>query len=515
MNPILYDVSIDSLDNGMGFGILSDALSCVVTEERNGQYEADIVYPAGGQNFSELLPERIVRIDTSLGEASDHWQLFRIKTAKKMLSNDGDARVEFHLVHIFYDLDGFTVMPGTYSGTPQQIMTSAIASSPIENETFTFYSDIVEQYSVTVPAPISFRKFLFGAENSLLNHCHGEFYFNNTTVEFLSSRADPTHNLHVRYGKNLVELVQNNTSESIYTHLLPFAIRTENDVSTVVYRNSADKLIELTPTYSIGRERILTVDLTSAISGDITAAAVSSAAAEYIQDHELSSIITDVDCAFEDLRQYQTYESLPTEEVSICDFVTVYFSDFGIDARMQVIKTEFDSLARRYTNIQLGTARSTLAGMIAGDNIQLAAQSDMLNTATRQIRAINEHRVIETGTDANGWSYQKWSDGRLTANKMQLFEGIAFSQPAGYGVAYTDLSAKLPSATMANSQKLLSASTYGSSSGATVSAWVGTCRSLYGKSGSDADGVSIRLFAATTTATTTANIQMFFAGRWQ
>ena len=47
MIPILYDaLEKDFTTNGIGF--LTDAVSCIVTEERNGIYELALTYPTKG-----------------------------------------------------------------------------------------------------------------------------------------------------------------------------------------------------------------------------------------------------------------------------------------------------------------------------------------------------------------------------------------------------------------------------------------------------------------------------------
>ena len=42
-------------------GFLADALTCVVTEERNGIYELSLTYPVTGSLFSELAVDRFVK----------------------------------------------------------------------------------------------------------------------------------------------------------------------------------------------------------------------------------------------------------------------------------------------------------------------------------------------------------------------------------------------------------------------------------------------------------------------
>ena len=48
MKPILYS-STETAFTSLGIGVLADAISCYVDEERNGIYELTRVYPVSGQ----------------------------------------------------------------------------------------------------------------------------------------------------------------------------------------------------------------------------------------------------------------------------------------------------------------------------------------------------------------------------------------------------------------------------------------------------------------------------------
>ena len=53
MKPILYEATeTEFVSNGIGR--LSDAVSCTVLEERNGQYELEMEYPVTGIHYKDL-----------------------------------------------------------------------------------------------------------------------------------------------------------------------------------------------------------------------------------------------------------------------------------------------------------------------------------------------------------------------------------------------------------------------------------------------------------------------------
>lgn len=158
---------------------------------------------------------------------------------------------------------------------------------------------------------------------------------------------------------------------------------------------------------------------------------------------------------------------------------------------------------------------STVQNSYAQNSPVTQRQADYISAEVKKGVDGQGDYIVEIGTDANGWTYEKRNSGVLIADKIQAFGNLVFQQPTGFNVAYTDLSTYPPSATLANTQKIVTGDVYGSSSGAFISAWVGTCRCITAKSGSDPNGVEIRLLAATTSVSTTAQIQMHFVGRWR
>ena len=74
MKPILYPAGETQFRNN-GIGRLSDAVKCIVTEERNGQYELELQYPNTGTHYADIVEERII---AARHDDSDDIQPFRI-----------------------------------------------------------------------------------------------------------------------------------------------------------------------------------------------------------------------------------------------------------------------------------------------------------------------------------------------------------------------------------------------------------------------------------------------------
>ena len=59
MKPVLYP-SQETAFGSNGLGVLTDAASCVIIEERNGAFELEMTYPVSGIHYKEIAPRCII-----------------------------------------------------------------------------------------------------------------------------------------------------------------------------------------------------------------------------------------------------------------------------------------------------------------------------------------------------------------------------------------------------------------------------------------------------------------------
>ena len=90
----------------IGLGVLTDCISCSVTEERNGEYELTMEYPITGAHFSDIELRCIILAKPNY---SDVPQAFRIYT----MTTPIDGVVTIAARHLSYDLSGVPVLPFT------------------------------------------------------------------------------------------------------------------------------------------------------------------------------------------------------------------------------------------------------------------------------------------------------------------------------------------------------------------------------------------------------------------
>ena len=94
--PILFPASATTFAS-QGLGVLSDAISCEVTEERNGMYELQMQYSITGIHFNEIEQRNIILAKSNY---TDDPQPFRIYRITKPLN----GICTIYAQHITYDL---------------------------------------------------------------------------------------------------------------------------------------------------------------------------------------------------------------------------------------------------------------------------------------------------------------------------------------------------------------------------------------------------------------------------
>ena len=103
MIPVLYPPNATDFST-FGLGVLTDTISCEVTEERNGVFECLLKYPVSGQHYGLITKECIIKAKPN-DTATD--QAFRIYRITKPLN----GIVTIYGQHISYDLANVPVLP--------------------------------------------------------------------------------------------------------------------------------------------------------------------------------------------------------------------------------------------------------------------------------------------------------------------------------------------------------------------------------------------------------------------
>lgn len=355
MIPILYGAGETAFTTN-GLGRLSDATFCVVTEERNGEYELEMEYPITGIHYSDIKEDRLIFAKPS---EDANPQPFRIYKISRPIS----GIVTINAEHISYMLNKIPVMPFTAASCVSAM--SQLSARASFNCPFTFWTDKTVTADFKLETPKSIRSVLGGEEPSLLSvYGKGEYEFDRFTVKLHLNRG-ANRGVTLRHGKNIVSLENNVDLTEIYTGIVPYWKRTvdEQEVLVTVPNNVVWAASGHADEYAYRYAKV--VDFTSEFDDPPTTTQLVDRANRYLSDNEGWKVNQNIKVSFVSLWQTEEYKNVaPLEKVRLCDTVTVIYPKLDVNVQMKVIKTEYDVLKERYLSVELGDAKTNLSKAI-------------------------------------------------------------------------------------------------------------------------------------------------------
>lgn len=387
MIPILFPADAATYTT-QGLGALSDAISCRVREERNGEFELEMQYPQAGLHFSEIADRCIILAIPSPWRAAQPFRIYRIT---KPLN--GVCTV--YARHITYDLSGIPV--NAFSAQNAAGALSGLKTNSAVQNPFEFWTDKQTAAAFTVAVPASIRSLLGGSTGSILDVYGGEYEWDGWTVRLHEHRG-ADRGVTIRYGKNLTDIEQDRNIANVRTGLYPYWA--DNDGNLVI----CDPPIVNAPG-SYDFVNVQTVDFSQEWQEAPTPAQLKARAEQYIQANEIGVPTVSISVSFVDLSRTDQYKDLALlEQCDLCDTVTVQFEALGIDATAEVVSIETDVLLERYDKIEVGSLRTNIADTIV-DNKQSTDEQIKQTTSYLEDRIQQSTDLI---TNGGGYIYRKF-----------------------------------------------------------------------------------------------------------
>lgn len=391
MIPILYAGNEKNFLNN-GLGRLSDAISCKVTEERNGIFELEMTYPITGIHYKDISLARIILAKTEEGGSN---QAFIIYSITRPLN----GIVTIKANHISYLLNGFVVMP--FDAVSLADAMSKINQYSAVETPFTFYTDVSSSVHFSFDTPRSIRSLLGGEQGSLLDTYGGyDYRFDNFQVSLLADRGND-NGVVLRYGKNLTELKNLDNTTNVYTGIVPYWKKETEEVylpeKVVLSEHASDYPYKI----------IKTVDFSQEFENEPSQAQLRAKAVSYLANNKGWILKNNIDISFVALWQSEEYKDIAAlERVRMCDTVRVVYSKLGVDIKARVIKTVYNVLLDRYDSISLGDATYNLSQAIQDSIMEPQIQKtqsftrDAVARATKLIQGgLGGHVVFNTNGD--------------------------------------------------------------------------------------------------------------------
>lgn len=458
MIPVLIDQYGTSYQSTLGR--LTDCISCLVTEERNGEYEVEFDYPITGIHYADIAEGRTILVDhDDTGKA----QPFDIYSHTAPLN----GIVTYHAHHASYRLSNVILRPLTASSASSAF--SKFETQTMTPQPFTFITDVSTAANFKVLHPASVRSVLGGVEGSILDVYGGEYEFDDFTVKLHAARGRD-NNVTIRYAKNLTDLKDDYDELDRYTAIIPYWM--DNSTGECVYGDQITarngKLLSYTWTdqnnvvitdendeefyFDYYESRPVTMDFSDKFQTQPTKEQLEEKAAAYLRNNRPWVPNDNITVNFVALWQTEEYKDIaPLERVGLCDTVHIIYTALGVDAKAKVIKVVWNALTERYDSIELGEAKSSFADTImrstekiVEDRPTYSAMTEAIDKASELIRGGTGGHVV-MGVDADGKPNEIFimdtEDVNTAVNVLRInMNGIGFSShgvEGEYSTAWT------------------------------------------------------------------------------
>lgn len=451
MKPILYSAG-ETQFRSNGLGRLSEATKCLVTEERNGQYELEMDYPITGRHYKEIIEERII---AARHDDSDDIQPFRIYKITRPMN----GIVTVSARHISYQLSKVAVMP--FSADTCAAALSGMIANSVGDCPFTIWTDKLLEAHFSVDVPSSFRSLLGGVSGSILDiYGPGEYEWDKFTVKFHSHRGSD-QNVYIRYGKNMTDVKKTTDTSNLWTGILPYWAGTD-EAEQAILVTLPEQVIYSDYAEDYVYRMVVPVDFSSAFQSQPTEAQLRSRAQTYVNANAHNGIPASIDVSFVALWQTEEYKNwAPLQKLKLCDIVTVYHRGLGIENKAKIVSVTYDVILERYEKMTIGEVKTSLGDSIRQISEEIkkevptnASVSQAISLATNILSgSMGGNIVINTNAQGQPVEILSMDTADITTARKILKinkNGISVSS-TGYSGAFSvllDMDGKLDAATL-------------------------------------------------------------------
>ena len=373
--PRLFDGTASDMDafaDALGRGVLSDATSCTVTEQLNGEYELELTYPIDGQHFELIGTGKIIAARPYRN--APRVQPFRIYAESRPLNGE----VTFYARHISYDALGVPVRPFVAASAAAALVT--LTQSMVIQCPFTFATNIESAGNFALERPAKLQSVLLGTgEGSLTAAYGGELVRDGYSIQLLQRRG-ADRGARIVYGRNLIDLTQEKSIEEMYDAVYPYYVNSSTeDGQQAGVTELADALVLISAESAAEAKNVFMLDLSNDFDETPTAEQMQQAAAAYIDKNGLDKPKVTLSVKYVDLSRTQEYADMVNlDHIELGDTVTVQYARLGVDVKARVTALTYDVLRDEYESLTVGDAQENLSGIIAQNKADSAGTASSL-----------------------------------------------------------------------------------------------------------------------------------------
>lgn len=393
MRPILFNKNETAFDT-YGLGELN-VTKGTVTRERNGNYTLYAEIPVNAPMVAILEKEMKLKADAGLRTKNQTFEISRIV-------KDSSNIVKIYGQHISHKLEYMGLVNGRVFNGSAFTALAIWHNATIGDLRFDVWSDIqtTGKGVFDISKMENARQALGGVEGSILDIYGGEYEFDNMTVR-LHKQLGRTAPTVLEYGRNILSAESDETIESAYTSVLPFATYTPDKPEGDTSDSQPDPVTVTLPENYVdskykalyAHRRIKVVDFSSEFKSDSkskdipTPDKLRKIATDYMERNAIGKPKINIKIEYADLAKTLDYaDNGWIEELELCDIVPIYYPQIGLtDETAKVTTVTYDFINERNESVEFGdigtNVRATMQSGLAGRVDDIAkAQQDFENS---------------------------------------------------------------------------------------------------------------------------------------
>ena len=369
--PILYKANETNFEH-LGVSVLSDASKCYVSREKNGIYILEFDYPVNGKDVDKIKEGMYIKSDAG----------YRTKNQRFVISKITKTQNEFKI----YCQHISQVKTTMNAIRPDITVTSVSAIGALRawrdnlldsREEFFVQSDISTLNSTTwkIENIENSRDALGGKAGSILDVWGGEYEFDNLNITLHKSMGIDNPTI-IAYGKNLLDLEQEQSILETYTSVFPFKKYTDDNNREQLI-TLPEILLDSTHLNKFTHRRILKIDFSNDENLK-TVEQLRSKAKSYIKSNNVGVPKTNLKINYQDLSKVEgVFDNPALEQIDLCDRLKVYYNELGIlNENAKVVKVIWDVILEENHEIEVGDSRSSFTDSTSAKLESLQVQND-------------------------------------------------------------------------------------------------------------------------------------------
>lgn len=358
---------------------LLDAIDCVVTEERNGQFSLVLRYPIGAKYSEKIIPDAIIMATPRPNARVEPFRIFEIE---QVIEGVLTARAN----HLVYDLDGLSFGYPTYRFSTQAGITNVLNELTSEGQfvsrCFALANDGITDTTTVVDFGSATTVTIWQAIGAVAAAFNAEMKYewdsstNRCTITFCAARGVAKPAI-ISYGVNLISLDRKLDYSQLYSRVVMVYFRGETAFPQ--YRQGVAN------TGYTGRERSLWIDVTDQFESEPSLDTLNALAQAYVDAHDWnpSSQLTVEFVPLGNTTQYGATnlafvgsavvglsmvgdidQVIGKTVLYLCDTATVDASLIGVTATAKCVKVAYNVITDKYNEVTVGTIQSDIVDTI-------------------------------------------------------------------------------------------------------------------------------------------------------